>query len=121
VGIVIIAIYVNDCLIIRDDSKINEVIEELKGYNFGLKVEDHLTDYLSCRIITNLDDKTLFIMQPHLIKNLEVKFGAEIVNLSNYGTPGTPCFKIVRPSENVDKIDPDLQARYRSGVGMLLF
>jgi Reverse transcriptase (RNA-dependent DNA polymerase) len=120
-GIVIIAIYVDDCLIIGDDSKINEVIEELKGYNFGLKVEDHLTDYLSCRIITNLDDKTLFIMQPHLIKNLEVKFGDEIVNLSNYGTPGTPCFKIVRPSENVDKIDPDLQARYRSGVGMLLF
>jgi Reverse transcriptase (RNA-dependent DNA polymerase) len=40
-GIVIIAIYVNDCLIIGDDSKINEVIEELKGYNFGLKVEDH--------------------------------------------------------------------------------
>ena len=47
-GIVIIAIYVDDCLIIGDDSKINEVIEELKGYNFGLKVEDHLTDYLSC-------------------------------------------------------------------------
>jgi histone deacetylase 1/2 len=95
-GIVIIAIYVDDCLIIGDDSKINEVIEELKGYNFGLKVEDHLTDYLSCQIITNLDDKTLFIMQPHLIKNLETKFGAEIMNLSNYGTPGTPRFKIVR-------------------------
>jgi hypothetical protein len=60
-------------------------------------------------------------MQPHLVKNLEVKFGAEIMNLSNYGTPGTPHSKIVRPSENVDKIDPDLQARYRSGVGMLLF
>jgi SAM-dependent methyltransferase len=43
----------------------------------------------------DLDDKTLFIMQPHLIKNLEVKFGAEIVNLNNYGTPGTPRFKIV--------------------------
>ena len=60
-------------------------------------------------------------MQPLLIKNLEMKFGAEIANLSNYGTPGTPRFKILRPSENVDKIDPDLQARYRSGVGMLLF
>jgi Reverse transcriptase (RNA-dependent DNA polymerase) len=119
--IVIIAIYVDDCLIVGDDSKINEVIEELKGYNFGLKGEDHLTDYLSCQIMTNLDNKTLFIMQPHLIKNLEVKFGAEIVNLNNYGTPGTPRFKIVRPNENVDKIDPDLQARYRSGVGMLLF
>jgi hypothetical protein len=42
------------------------------------------------------------------------------VNFSNYGTPGTPHFKIIRPNENVDKIDPDLQARYRSGVGMLL-
>jgi Reverse transcriptase (RNA-dependent DNA polymerase) len=42
-GIVIIAIYVDNCLIIGDDSKINEVIEELKGYHFGLKVEDHLT------------------------------------------------------------------------------
>jgi hypothetical protein len=69
-GIVIIAIYVKDCLIIGDDSNINEVIEELKGYNFGLKVEDHLTNYLSCQIMTNLGDKTLFIMQPHLIKNL---------------------------------------------------
>jgi hypothetical protein len=60
-------------------------------------------------------------MEPHLIKNLEVKFGAELVNLSNYGLPGTPHFQIVRPSENVNKIDPDLQARYKSGVGMLLF
>jgi hypothetical protein len=68
-----------------------------------------------------VDDKTLFIMQPHHIKTLEVKFGDEIVNLSNYGTPGTHHFKIVRPSKNVNKIDPDLHARYRSGVGMLLF
>jgi hypothetical protein len=32
-GIAIIAIYVNDCLIIGDDLNINEVIEELKGFN----------------------------------------------------------------------------------------
>jgi Reverse transcriptase (RNA-dependent DNA polymerase) len=103
-GIVIIAIYVNDCLIIGDDLDINEVIEELKGHNFGLKVKDHLSDYLSCQIITNFDNKTMFIMQPHLIKNLETKFGAEIINLSNYGTLGTPRFKIVRPSEMSTKL-----------------
>jgi Reverse transcriptase (RNA-dependent DNA polymerase) len=120
-GIVIIVIYVDDCLISGDDSDINEVIEELKGYNFDLKFEDHLTDYLSCQIITNVDNKTLFIMQPHLIKNLETKFGAKFMNLSDYGMPGTPRFKIVRPSEKVNKIDPDLQSRYRSGEGMLLF
>jgi hypothetical protein len=94
-GIVIIVIYVDDCLIIGDDLNINEVIEELKGYNFALKVEDHLTDYLSCQIITNFDNKALFIMQPHLLENLKVKFGDEIVNLNKYGTPGTPRFKIV--------------------------
>jgi Reverse transcriptase (RNA-dependent DNA polymerase) len=103
-GIVIIAIYVNDCLIIGDDSDINEVIEELKGYNVGRKIEDDLTDYLSCRIITNFDNKTLFIMQPHLFKNLKTKFGAEIMNLSNYSTPGTPRFKIVQPSKMSTKL-----------------
>jgi Reverse transcriptase (RNA-dependent DNA polymerase) len=33
-GIVIIAIYVDDYLIIGDDSNINEIIQELKGSNF---------------------------------------------------------------------------------------
>jgi hypothetical protein len=60
-------------------------------------------------------------LQPHLIKNLEVKFGDEIANLSNYGAPGTTPFRVLSPSENVDKIDPNQQARDRSGVGMMLF
>jgi hypothetical protein len=34
-GIAIIAIYVDDCLIIGDDVNINEAIEELKNYDFG--------------------------------------------------------------------------------------
>jgi hypothetical protein len=76
---------------------------------------------LSCQIITNFEKKPLFIMQPHRIKSLGIKIGNEIVNLSNYGTPGTPRCKIVRPSENVDKIDPHLQGRLGLGEGMLLF
>jgi hypothetical protein len=38
-------------------------------------------------------------MQPHLIKRLIDKFGEEVEDLSNYGTPGTPRFKIVRPDD----------------------
>ena len=120
-GIVLIAIYVDDCLMIGTDSDIDAVIEKLKNYDFGLKVEHNLTDYLSCRIFVNYENRTTFIMQPHLIKNLEEKFSNEVNNLSNYGTPGTPRFKIVRPSDDIERIDPELQARYRSGVGMLLF
>jgi hypothetical protein len=92
----------------------------LKNYDFGLKVEHNLTDYLSCRIFVNYENRATFNMQPHIIKNLEEKFSKEVNNLSNYGTPGTPRFKIVRPSDDIERIDPELQARYRSGVGMLL-
>jgi hypothetical protein len=31
------------------------------------------------------------------------------------------CLKIVRPSDDIERIDPEFQARYGSGVGMLLF
>ena len=120
-GIVLIAIYVDDCLMVGREPDIDDVIEKLKNYDFGLKVEHNLTDYLSCRIFVNYENNVTFVMQPHLIKNLEDKFGEEVNNLSNYGTPGTPRFKIVRPNDDVEKIDSKLQARYRSGVGMLLF
>ena len=59
-------------------------------------------------------------MQPHLINSLIEKFGEEVSNLSMYGTPGTPRFKIVRPDDE-DKIDSVMQSKYRSGVGMLLY
>jgi hypothetical protein len=38
-----------------------------------------------------------------------------------YKTPGTPRFKIVCPDNDDDIIEPNLQSRYRSGVGMLLY
>jgi hypothetical protein len=36
-------------------------------------------------------------------------------------TSGTPKFKIVCPENDEDIIGPNLQSRYRSGVGMLLY
>jgi hypothetical protein len=59
-------------------------------------------------------------MQPHLIKSLIDKFGEEVKDLCNYGTPGTPQFKIVRP-DDADKVDTAMQTKYRSGVGILLY
>ena len=42
------------------------------------------------------EKKVFYGMQPHLIKKLEDKFQEEDNNLSVYGTPGTPRFKIVK-------------------------
>ena len=53
------AIYVDDCLTIGTDAAIDEVIESMKNYGFGLKVENDLTDYLSCKL-----SKTLIRVMP---------------------------------------------------------
>ena len=90
-------------------------------HKFGLKVEEFLSDYLSCKIHMDREKKVLYVMQPHLIKNLEDKFQEEVNNLSVYGTPGTPRFKIVRSNEDIERIELEKQSRYRSGVGMLLY
>jgi hypothetical protein len=36
-------------------------------------------------------------------------------------TPGTPQFKLVRPGDNIERIDSILQIRYRSIMGKFLF
>jgi hypothetical protein len=127
-GIVFVGIYVENCLVIGNEKDINDVIDGLKTYKFGLKtykfglkVANDLKDYLSCRILTDYERKTKFVMQPHLINNLKEKFEKEVKNLSDYVTPGTPRFKIVIPSDETEKIDGDLQSKYCSGVGMLLY
>ena len=119
-GIVMVAVYVDDCLVVGSEEGIQDMINCLKNCDFGLKIEDNLTDYLSCKIQINQATKTTYIMQPHLIKSLIDKFGEEVEDLCNYGTPGTPRFKIVRP-DDADKEDAAMQSRYRSGVGMLLY
>jgi hypothetical protein len=48
-------------------------------------------------------------------------FGEEIEGKRKFLTPGTPRFKIQRPTINMDVLDPQSQRKYRSGVGMLLY
>jgi hypothetical protein len=47
-GVIMIGIYVDDCLVIGKHDKIYELIVELKTSGFNLKIENNLTDYLSC-------------------------------------------------------------------------
>jgi hypothetical protein len=35
-------------------------------------------------------------------------------------TPGTPRFKVQRPTEDMDVLEPEYQKKYCSGVGILL-
>jgi hypothetical protein len=110
--VIMIGIYVDNCLVVGKEDQIQEVIQGLKASGFNLKVESSLKDYLSCRVIEDLESKSILILQSHLINNLEAKFGQEVCNKRVYKTPGTPRFKIVRPAADNDVIDADLQGRY---------
>ena len=78
-GMVMMAIYVDACLTIGTHEAIEEVITAQKGHNFGLKVEDNLKDYSSCKIVQERGKGNAWIMQPHLIDNLEKKIGEKSV------------------------------------------
>jgi hypothetical protein len=93
-GIVFVGIYVDNCIVTGNENGINDIIDGLKAYKFGLKITNDLKDYSSYRILTDYERKKTFLMQPHLINNLKGKFGKEVNNLSDYGTPGTLDLKL---------------------------
>jgi hypothetical protein len=67
-GIVMVAVYVEG---------IQDIINCLKSCDFGLKIADNMTDYLSCKIQINQATKATYNMRPYLIKSLIDKFGEE--------------------------------------------
>jgi hypothetical protein len=64
-------------------------------------------------IHVDYESKTTFVMQPHLIKTLKEQFGEEVNNLIEYGTSCIPQFKIIRPVDDIKRIDSNLQTKYR--------
>jgi hypothetical protein len=114
------ALYVDDIYSIGDKKALEDALEGLRKY-FKLKVVDDLTDYLSCEIRFNPTKTKAWLGQPHLIKNLEKKFGDLVKSSQTYRTPGTPGQGVLRPREGDKRITQEEQSTYRSGVGMLLY
>ena len=120
-GIVYIGLYVDDCLCIGDKEAINEVLELMKREGLSLKVEENLTDYLSCELTFDKKKEKAWLGQPHLIEKLRKKFGEEVQDMQRYRTPGTPGHGILRKVNEDQVLEVLDQKKYRSGVGMLLY
>jgi Reverse transcriptase (RNA-dependent DNA polymerase) len=120
-NIMIIGIYVDDCLVLGKEQDINKLIVDLELKGCLLKVERNLKDYLSCWVIEDINKRKILILQPHLINKLIEKFGDELSVKRIHGTPGHPRFKITRPDQGSDTIPENLQKNCRSKVGMLLY
>jgi hypothetical protein len=63
----IIGIYVDDCLINGKESSISNLLEELKKNEFNLKIEKDVVEYLSCHIVESKKEAKLTMIQPHLL------------------------------------------------------
>jgi hypothetical protein len=66
-------------------------------------------------------ENKIVVIRPHLFDCLFQKFKKETIGKRIYKTPGTPRFKIQRPTKDVQVLVEDLQKKYRSGVGMLFY
>ena len=119
-GVVYMALHVDDCYAVGHPKAIDEAIMQISAH-FKLKIEENLTDYLSCEIRFNKDKTKAWIGQPHLLKSLEKKFGTLVRRSQRYRTPGTPGHGVIRPKEGDITISEERQTLFRSGVGMLLY
>ena len=118
-GLVFVAIYVDDNLVVGHKKAVDRTITQLREEGLVLKVEDNLHDYLSCDICFPQDRKRAWLGQPHLISNLAKTFGDEVKGLMKYLTPGTPSLRQTRETNELLRLSPSKQHRFRSGVGML--
>ena len=74
-GIVYVVLYLNNNLMTGDIEAIDNTITALKENWLVLKVVEGLQDFLSCKVKLSVDKKRACLGQPHLIENLEKKFG----------------------------------------------
>ena len=108
-------------MMIGNIATIDDAIPALKNKGLVLKIVEGLQDYLSCKIKISDNEKRAWLGQPHMIKNLENKFGRLVNKVWSHKTPGIPKFLIVRSMEDIKKILMEDQRMYRLGIGMLLY
>ena len=89
-GVVFLAVWVDDSLLVGDKEAIKKAFQDLRGEGFVLKEDGSLDDYLSCKISMNVDKTKGWIHQPHLLTKMKKRFGGLIKGLQSYKTPSAP-------------------------------
>ena len=116
-GVVEVALYVDDNLMVGD---VKAIDDNYLSHWLVLKVVEGLQDYLSCEIKFSKDKKWAWLGQPHLVKNLEKKFGECVQTVWSHKSLGMSKFLIARPTVDSKKISMEDQWEYWSGVGISL-
>ena len=122
-GILILILYVDDCLLTRDILAIESGINNIKKM-FNVTITKNVKEYLGCRIDMSRKGE-IMVHQPHIYKHLEDKF-QDVLDMKwkqkkKMSTPSTPSFKLVRVKEGEGVLSLEEQTLYRCSVGILLY
>ena len=121
-GICIICCYVDDLAFFGNKRAIDNAVSNLKE-EFEMKFVGDLKEYVGCT--THFENgkggKVCYLTQPDIIKKMVKKFGNEFSKMGSYKIPSGPGYIAVRPKEDNVKLTGELQKKFRSGVGTLLY
>ena len=120
-GIVYVALYVDDNLMVSNINAIDATVTTLKQNGLVLKIMEGLQNCLFCKIRFSTDKNRAWLGQPHLINNLDKKFDKCIQDVHNPKTPGSPKFLIIRLMVESKKISVEDQKEYWSSMGILMY
>jgi hypothetical protein len=84
--LMIVGIYIDDCLIIGKESTVSNLLDEMKKHEFNLKIKKDVLKYLSCCIVETKNEAKLIMIQLHLLTRLldsenQRKYCSEVVKL----------------------------------------
>jgi hypothetical protein len=91
-----IILYADDGVIFGTPKIIEQV---MKSISLVIKVKDlgEVKNFVGCHLVRSTDGKTIHILQPKLIKNLEDSFSQYINTNRKFQTPGAPKTVVLRP------------------------
>ena len=118
-GIVIVCVYIDDTLCIRNKEALDGFKSEIKHF-FKVKEEGTMAKYVGCSV-TRVGPK-MYMHQKEPIMPMEKAFELDLGKGDRkYETPGAPGVGITKLAEGETKLGQETQTKYRSGVGIILF
>jgi Reverse transcriptase (RNA-dependent DNA polymerase) len=119
-GTVIMCVYVDDALCVGDLRAVEQAILDIET-KFKITRTGNLTEYVGCTVTRSGRAKSLKMSQFGLITRIQKEFAGELRATRHYATPAAPGDVVLRPQDEAEKICPEEQTKFRSGVGMLLY
>jgi Reverse transcriptase (RNA-dependent DNA polymerase) len=119
-GVVIICVYVDDCLLTGDTPAINAAMDDIES-EFGIRRLGKLNEYIGCTIKQSPIDGSAMLIQPKIIDKLRSLFHDYTSKERHTTVPMGPGKMIISPTDDETKVPAEQQHLYRKRVGTLLY